>query len=61
MQKNTIKTKSTPLPNANEVKFYLLTNYGIYTGQEYRENFANNTSLWQNFFQEGNNLLFCLN
>lgn len=53
----TSKTNSTSLPSAGEVKFYLLTNQGIFTGKEQIENFNNNTSPWQKLFEEGNNVL----
>ena len=52
-----IKTDSTTLPIANEVKFYLLTNKGVFTGKEQMKNFENNSSYWLELFQEGNNVL----
>lgn len=51
------KTEITPLPLNNEVKFYFLTNKGIYVGQEKIKNFENNTSSWLKLFEEGNNVL----
>jgi hypothetical protein len=53
----TIKTEMTVLPAINEVKFYLLTNKGIYVGQEQMKNFENNSSTWLKLFEEGNNVL----
>ena len=37
----TTKTETTPLPSTDEVKFYLLTNKGIFVGQEKMKNFEN--------------------
>lgn len=54
---NTIKTETTPLPSTNEVKFYLLTNKGVFVGQEQMKNFENNSSSWLKLFEEGNNVL----
>ena len=51
------KTETTPLPKENVVKFYLLTNKGVYVGQEEMKNFENNTSIWLGLFEEGNNVL----
>ena len=51
------KTELTPLPSTDEVKFYLLTNNGVYVGQEQMKNFENNSSTWLNLFEEGNNVL----
>lgn len=51
------KTEMTDLPKANEVKFYLLTNKGIYVGQEQMKNFENSSSAWLQLFEEGNNVL----
>lgn len=53
----TTKTESTLLPARNEVKFYLLTNKGIYVGQETMMNFENNSSPWLKLFEEGNRVL----
>jgi hypothetical protein len=53
----TTKTEITALPSTNEVKFYLLTNKGIYLGQEQMRNFENNSSSWLKLFEEGNNVL----
>ncbi|HET6557029.1 MAG TPA: hypothetical protein VFG54_06910 [Prolixibacteraceae bacterium] len=51
------KTEATPLPDKNVVKFYLLTNNGVYVGQDDMKNFENNTSIWLGLFEEGNNVL----
>lgn len=53
----TIKTETTPLPSNDEVKFYLLTNKGVFVGQETMKNFENNSSSWLRLFEEGNNVL----
>jgi hypothetical protein len=53
----TTKTETTPLPSTNEVKFYLLTNKGVFVGQEQMKNFENNSSPWLKLFEEGNNVL----
>lgn len=53
----TTKTESTPLPEKYVVKFYLLTNKGVYAGQETMNNFENNSSPWLNLFEEGNKVL----
>jgi hypothetical protein len=51
------KTDSTPLPQTDNVKFYFLTNKGIYVGQEVMANFENNSSKWLGLFEEANNVL----
>ncbi len=51
------KTEATPLPSRDEVKFYMLTNKGVFAGQETIKNFENNTSPWLKLFEEGNNVL----
>ena len=53
----TTKTELTPLPPTNEVTFYLLTNKGVYVGQEQMKNFENNSSSWLKLFEEGNSVL----
>jgi regulator of RNase E activity RraB len=53
----TAKTQTTPLPPTDEVKFYLLTNKGVFVGQETMKNFENNSSSWLKLFEEGNNVL----
>jgi hypothetical protein len=52
-----LRTETTPLPEKNSVKFYLLTNKGIYVGQETMNNFENSSSVWLKLFEEGNNVL----
>jgi hypothetical protein len=52
-----IKTETTPLPQTDNVKFYLLTNKGIYVGQEVMSNFENNSSKWLGLFEESNKVL----
>ncbi|MBK7183628.1 MAG: hypothetical protein IPH89_12200 [Bacteroidetes bacterium] len=54
---NSTKTKTTPLPSSDEVKFYLLTSKGVFAGQEIMKNFENNSSPWAELFEEGNKLL----
>jgi hypothetical protein len=51
----TIKTETIPYPERNQVKFYLLTNKGIYVGEEEMVNFQNSTSAWYGLFDESNN------
>lgn len=51
------KTQVTSLPSTNEVKFYLLTNKGIFVGEEQVKNLDNNSSPWLKLFEEGNNVL----
>jgi hypothetical protein len=53
----TTKTETTPLPSTDEVRFYLLTNRGVYVGQEQMKNFENNSSTWLKLFEEGNYVL----
>ncbi|OYX84867.1 MAG: hypothetical protein B7Y83_06660 [Flavobacteriales bacterium 32-34-25] len=53
----TAKAEKTSLPTINEIKFYFLTNKGVYVGQEQMKNFENNSSLWLKLFEEGNNVL----
>jgi len=52
-----VRTETNPLPEKNFIKFYLLTNKGIYVGQEEMKNFENNSSAWIKLFEEGNNVL----
>jgi hypothetical protein len=52
-----VKTDNTPLPDKNVVIFYLLTNKGIYSGQEIIQNFENNSSKWLGLFEEGNKVI----
>jgi predicted Abi (CAAX) family protease len=51
------KTETTTLPTTDQVKFYLLTNNGIYVGQDIMNNFENNSSEWLKLFEEGNKVL----
>ena len=51
------KTATTPLPSNNEVKFYFLTNEGIFVGQEQMKNFQNHSSAWLKLFEAGNKVL----
>jgi len=51
------KTEITSLPLSGKVIFYLLTNEGIYSGQDEIKNFENNSSLWSEMFYEGNRVL----
>lgn len=53
----TAKTETTPLPSADEIRFYLLTNKGIFVGKDQMKNFENNSSSWLKLFDEGNNVL----
>ena len=53
----TTKTENTPLPETDVVKFYLLTNNGIFVGQETMKNFENNSSSWLKLFEEGNKVI----
>ena len=51
------KTETTRLPVTDEVKFYLLTNHGIFVGQEQMKNIENGSSEWLKLFEEGNKVL----
>jgi len=51
------KTATTPLPSNDEIKFYLLTNEGIFVGQEQMKNFQNHSSDWLKLFEAGNKVL----
>ena len=51
------KASTTPLPSTNEVKFYLLTNNGIYVGEEQMRNLENGSSHWIGLFDHGNNVI----
>ena len=52
-----VKTETTPLPQTDNVKFYILTNKGIYVGQEVMSNFENNSSKWLGLFEQSNIVL----
>ncbi len=53
----TTKTEAKTLPSTDEVKFYFLTNKGVFVGQEQMKNFENNSSGWLELFEEGNRVL----
>ncbi len=53
----TTKTETTPLPSTDEVRFYLLTNKGVFVGSEQMKNFENNSSTWLKLFEEENKVL----
>ena len=53
----TTKTEKTTLPQTDVIKFYLLTNKGIFVGQEQMKNFENRSSTWLSLFEEANLLL----
>jgi len=53
----TTKTVTTPLPVKDEVKFYLLTNNGVFVGHEQMKNFESNSSSWFKLFEAGNIVL----
>jgi hypothetical protein len=48
---------ATPLPGANGVKFYFLTNKGKFAAQEKLENFENRSSRWLELFEEANKVI----
>jgi len=51
------KTETTDLPATDEIKFYLLTNKGVFAGEEQMKNFENETSKWLPLFEEGNKVI----
>lgn len=51
------KTDSTPLPDKDCVRFYLLTNKGTYYAQEKMKNIENESSDWSRLFEEANKVL----
>lgn len=53
----TTKAETTPLPSTDEVKFYLITNKGVFIGKDQMKNFENNSSTWLKLFEEGNIVL----
>jgi hypothetical protein len=53
----TKKTETTSLPPINGVKFYLLTNKGVYSGEEHMQNFEDSSSGWLKLFEEGNKVI----
>ena len=52
-----VKTETTDLPTTDEIRFYLLTNKGIFVGKEQMKNFENKSSEWLKLFDAGNNVL----
>jgi hypothetical protein len=54
------KAETTPMPEKDSVKFYLLTTRGVYVGQDAVKNFEDNSSQWTEMFFEGNNVLTAL-
>jgi len=54
---NASQTQTTPLPETDSVKFYFLTNKGIYVSQEQVKNFEDHSSPWLDLFEEGNKVL----
>ena len=53
----TARIDTTPLPDKDCVRFYFLTNKGIFTAEERFENFSKNNSLWLPLFEEGNKVI----
>ena len=53
-EKQTIKIT---LPTKDQVIFYILTNNGIYIGEDIMNNFEDYSSEWSELFEEGNNVL----
>lgn len=51
------KTDTATLPKKDRVNFYLITNNGLYVGEEQTKNFGKNTSAWLGLFVEGNKVL----
>jgi hypothetical protein len=51
------KTETTKVPGGNMIFFYLLTNNGVFKGQDEMKNFENNTSNWKSLFEAGNQVL----
>ncbi len=51
------KATKTPVPEKEIVKFYLLTNKGIYSGTEVSLNIENNNSKWTSLYDRGSDLL----
>lgn len=54
---NTIQFETTPLPDKDCVRFYLLTNKGRFSVQEELKNFENNSSPWLPLFEEANKVI----
>jgi hypothetical protein len=57
MLDKSLKTEQTPLPDENKVVFYLITNRGIFSGQDKLENFSNQSSIWLGLFLIGNEVI----
>lgn len=53
----TEKAKKTPLPEKEIIKFYLLTNKGIYSATEVSINIESNSSPWTTLYDRGSDLL----
>ncbi len=51
------KTENTTLAENDTIKFYFLTNSGVYLGQEHMKNFENKKSIWLPLFEKANLLL----
>lgn len=51
------KTDTASLPTKDMVYFYLVTNNGLYVGEERTVNFGKKSSAWLGLFVEGNKLL----
>jgi hypothetical protein len=52
-----LKTDKTPIPDTGCVRFYFLTNKGIFSAQEQMENIENSSSIWLPLFDEANKVL----
>lgn len=52
-----VRSETGSLPRQDEIKFYLLTNKGIFSGQDRLGNFENKTSGWLSLFEEENRLV----
>jgi len=55
--RKTIKTDTIVLPKKDEVKFSLLTNNGVFVGEEQMKNFKDKSSEWLDLFEEGNRVI----
>ena len=53
----TIRVTDTELPSNGCVRFYLLTNHGIYVAQEQLAYFENGSSAWLPLFEKGNEVI----
>ncbi len=52
-----LKTETTPMPGKGKVKFYFLTREGKFVAEEEIINLENNSSEWQDLFEEANKLI----